>query len=308
MSLPLRIGDSYTSEQLNELLSTKAFKSSAGLLYPNWNGRQLIFLRVTLEKSSDAVNSGWDYHDYFDGALFHWDSQTTQDINTPKIQAIVNGNVDIHLICRITTQGNRGKTNPFVYCGELLFNDYVPGTANPVHMSFTCLDLIGDQPENIELLRQWQPFTTQINLLEDSFETKRSTKSQGYSTDPEYKKAIERRAMDVAREHYEDLGFRVSDTSANHPYDFEIRDQDGMKRVEVKGSSGGLREINVTANEVRHARRTDVVTDLALVSGIAFDRVTNLASGGVLTVIENWVPTDHQLTATSYRCVVNSVE
>ena len=72
--------------------------------------------------------------------------------------------------------------------------------------------------------------------------------------------------MDVVREHYEPWiqGFH---TSANHPYDFEIRDQAGMKRVEVKGSSWA-REINVTANEVRHAQRSDVVTDLALVSGI----------------------------------------
>ena len=308
MALPLRIGDRYTREQLNESLSTRAFDASSGLLYPYWDGRKLIFLRVTLEKSQDAVKSGWDYHDYFDDGLFHWDSQKAQDINTPTIQEIVNANLDVHLICRITTQNDQGKTNPFVYCGELLYNDHVPGTANPIHMSFTCLDLVGDQPENIEALRQWRPANTQIQLLQDPLQTQRTSKSQGYSNDPKYKKAIEKRAMDVVREHYEGLGFRVSDTSANHPYDYEINDHRGMKRVEVKGSAGGLREINVTANEVRHAQKSDVVTDLALVSAIIFDTETNLASGGVLKVIENWVPTDDQLTATAYRCIVKGVE
>ena len=80
-----------------------------------------------------------------------------QDINTPTIQEIVNANLDVHLTCRITTQNDQGKTNPFVYCGELLYNDHVPGTANPIHMSFTCLDLVGDQPENIEVLSSGGP-------------------------------------------------------------------------------------------------------------------------------------------------------
>ena len=30
------------------------------------------------------------------------------------------------------------------------------------------------------------------------------------------------------------------DTSANHPYDYEINDHSGMKRVEVKGSRVAL--------------------------------------------------------------------
>ena len=304
MALPLRIGDQYTRDQLNDLLETKAFNSSAGLLYPEWQGRTLIVLRVTLEKSTDAVKAGWDYHDYFDEELFHWDSQTTQDINTPKIQEMVNGQSDIHLICRLTAQDDSGTTNPFVYCGELVYNDHVPGTANPIHMSFTCLNLIGDQPEIIEVLRRWKPITDQLDLSLTTNTDDAVTQSQGFSNDPIYKKAVELQAMQLVRTHYESTGFTVIDTSSNHPYDFEIHKADETRRVEVKGSAGMLHDINVTANEVRHAQRSDVITDLALVAQISFDRDTKIASGGKLRVITDWVPNDSNLTPTAFRCRV----
>lgn len=304
MALPLRIGDQYTRDQLNDLLGTKAFTSSAGLLYPEWQGRTSIVLRVTLEKSTDAVKAGWDYHDYFDEELFHWDSQTTQSITTPKIQEMVNGQSDIHLICRLTTKDKSGSTNPFTYCGELLYNDHVPGTANPIHMSFTCLDLIGDQSESIEVLRRWRPNTAQFSLSSPQNTNEASTRSQGYSNDPVYKKAIELHAMQKVRQHYESKGFTVLDTSGNHPYDFEVSKGRESRRVEVKGSAGALHEINVTANEVRNAKRSDVTTDLALLAEISFDRNTKIASGGTLRVISNWSPADADLTPTAFRCKV----
>lgn len=305
MTVPLRIGDRYTREQLNELLNTKAFTSSAGLLYPEWKGRSLIVLRVTLEKSTDAVKAGWDYHDYFEGELFHWDSQITQDINTPKIQAMVNGQSDIHLICRLTTQGSSGTTNPFVYCGELLYNDHVPGTANPIHMSFTCLDLVGPQPQTVEALRQWKPSTSQVDATILNNRPDVPGRSQGYSNDPTYKKAVELRAMEMTKAHYESEGFTVVDTSSNHPYDFEVRKDGAIRRVEVKGSAGGLAEINVTANEVRHAQRKDIVTDLALVAHIVFDRDTKTAADGTLRLVEDWSPSDDNLIPTAFRCKVD---
>ena len=305
MTFPLRIGDQYTREQLNELLDTKAFTSSAGLLYPEWQGHSLIVLRVTLEKSTDAVKAGWDYHDYFDGELFHWDSQTTQDINTPKIQEMVNGQSDIHLICRLDTQGSSGATNPFIYCGELLYNDHVPGTANPIHMSFTCLDLVGPQPEIVEALRQWKPSTGHVDSTTLDVGREMQVRSQGYSNDPAYKKAVELRAMGITKEHYETNGFTVVDTSSNHPYDFEVRKHTEIRRVEVKGSAGGLTEINVTANEVRHAQREDVTTDLALVANISFDRDTTTAAGGILRIVKDWTPSEKNLTPTAYRCKVD---
>ena len=42
---------------------------------------------VTLEKTNKPQNQ--QYNDYFEEDFFHWDSQTTQHINSPKMQQVV---------------------------------------------------------------------------------------------------------------------------------------------------------------------------------------------------------------------------
>src|SRR5262249_46103707 len=80
---------------------------------------------------------------------------------------------------------------------------------------------------------------------------------QGFLADPLVRKAVEQRAMALAKEHYARLFRQVVDTSANQPFDLRCLNGSGPEvRVEVKGGTGNLEEINVTAGEVNNARGT----------------------------------------------------
>ena len=85
---------------------------------------------------------------------------------------------------------------------------------------------------------------------------------------PEENRAVELRAMQVVRAHYESEGWAVEDVSASRPYDLVCRLGAAECHVEVKGLTGlpPLR-IGLTANEVAHARTCPRVA-LAIVSGV----------------------------------------
>ena len=54
---------------------------------------------VDLEKKDKEKK--FHFNDFFEGDFFHWDSQTTQNIDSPKIQEIVSGNVTPHLFVKL---------------------------------------------------------------------------------------------------------------------------------------------------------------------------------------------------------------
>jgi len=78
------------------------------------------------------------------------------------------------------------------------------------------------------------------------------------------------------------------------------------RRVEVKGSTGPARTVELTIAEVQSAKNHGN-TDLYLVSDIEWGR---LPDGSIWTdfgterVIHNWVPRDEALTITKFRYTV----
>ena len=61
--------------------------------------------------------------------------------------------------------------------------------------------------------------------------------SQGIGLSSDDRKRVERRAMELVEKWLKEAGYGVTDTSANHPYDFEARKNDEILIVEVKGTT-----------------------------------------------------------------------
>lgn len=133
-------------------------------------------------------------------------------------------------------------------------------------------------------------------------------RGQGFISDAATRKAIEKRAMTLAKEHYAASSFVVEDTSATKPFDLLCR-RSGSElalRVEVKGTTGDATEIMLTTGEVGNAQNGG--TDLFLVSKIKVTRGQNgpVATGGVKRIIQNWNPKDNDLSPLVYRYRVPS--
>lgn len=120
-------------------------------------------------------------------------------------------------------------------------------------------------------------------------------------------KAVERRAVTVAYEHFRDHGYDVEDVGDRESYDLRcqrVGNDRGMEElhVEVKGSTGAGEQVILTANEVGHARRHWPATALAVISEIHLDTSgeESIATGGQLRVQTRWTPSDADLAATQY--------
>lgn len=154
MKLPLEIGQKYTKIDLAEILKDPTIAPvREGVKTLKDSGVVLFF--VDLEKAKKEER--FRFNDLFDGSVFHWDSQTTQHINTPRIQSIISGELEPHLMIRIH-QKVRNKTMPFVYAGRLKYLRYNPKTSKPVHIEFESLDY-QDSPSSSDLLKiyNWKP-------------------------------------------------------------------------------------------------------------------------------------------------------
>lgn len=96
---------------------------------------------------------------------------------------------------------------------------------------------------------------------------------QGYGLTPPERRAVELRAMDITRAHLEDLGYKVTDTSASNSFDFLAESTNQTIKVEVKGSTSvDVDAILMTSNEVALHTREAGHTALAIVSGIVIVR------------------------------------
>jgi hypothetical protein len=92
---------------------------------------------------------------------------------------------------------------------------------------------------------------------------------QGLQMDPEVRKAIEDAAQDRLMNHYRDLGWTVTDTRQNRPYD-AVADN-GTERIylEAKGTQSQGDSVIVTPNEVQHARRHPGACVMGVWSGMS---------------------------------------
>jgi hypothetical protein len=74
-----------------------------------------------------------------------------------------------------------------------------------------------------------------------------------FSTHPRARKAVEDRAMDLAREHLEGDQWEVEDVSASRSFDYIARRGAIELHVEVKGLVGSLPQVLLAISEKRHA-------------------------------------------------------
>lgn len=150
----LKLGLKYSKKDLSELLEQPTLALVREGLFHCKNYDSTLFF-VDLEKKGKEERFHFD--DYFEEDFFHWDSQTTQHINSPKIQEIITGVRTPHLFVRLQPK-IKSITQPFVYCGRLVYSDYVKGTEKPVHLIFQNIDY-DDNSNNDELLNiyNWKP-------------------------------------------------------------------------------------------------------------------------------------------------------
>ena len=282
----------------------------------DWTGivqfQNCVLLFVTLDKTD--FNESSQYHDIFEesGTKFLWDSQSSNTQETPVIARIINEDaviVFVRLAAKI-----RSRTQPFTFVGKLTPLDY--DSEKPVQMIFEVSEHVQNPPDNLRDIYDWKPSgkrrlrpieVGEVEIAEPKSKRRRSGSGQGRLVDPAKKKAIELRAMAVATEHYEKLGYVVEDTSrknANNTAPFDllcVRDPEERK-VEVKGTTQSPQSVNVTANEVKSARDSESETDLFVLHGInAFKESGEFrAEGGESIILTNWIPEDEQLTPTAF--------
>ena len=112
----LNLGKKYSKKDLSILLKETNLSSVREGVFSCKNSNSYL-LFVDLEKTDKETRFHFD--DFFEEDYFHWDSQTTQNFRSPKIQDIVSGKLTTFLLVRVK-QKERSKTLPFTYCGKLI--------------------------------------------------------------------------------------------------------------------------------------------------------------------------------------------
>ena len=188
------IGSQYSKNDLAVLLDQPSLMTVREGVYSCKNSPSYL-LFVDLEKVGKETRFHFD--DFFEEDYFHWDSQTTQHIQSPKIQAIVSGDLTPHLFVRIK-QKEKSKTLPFVYCGRLVFDTHEPNTSKPTHIIFQNLDY-DDFTNNQNLLEiyRWKP--SSAGKSTKSTITKQGSISSGRKTKYKQPNETERRGLVTSR-------------------------------------------------------------------------------------------------------------
>ncbi|MEV4751643.1 DUF3883 domain-containing protein [Streptosporangium sp. NPDC049248] len=122
----------------------------------------------------------------------------------------------------------------------------------------------------------------------------------GRQSDPRKREAIERHAVDLAIQHYQQAGWTVEEVGK--PYDLRLTKAGAERRVEVKGTTGAPTSVELTVNEVQHAREFPEV-DLFVVSDITVAGTTPnfTTSGGTVTLLSDWEPAEEDLRPTRFE-------
>lgn len=150
----LILGNSYSKKDLSLIFDEKGLLSSReGIFSSKTLNSYLFFVDLVKEGKEDRFH----FNDYFDGDIFHWDSQTTQHINTPRIQKIVNKELPILLFTRVHPK-IKSQTQPFVFCGRLEYIEHDENTTRPIHIVYQSLDYDETtQNKNLNDIYNWKP-------------------------------------------------------------------------------------------------------------------------------------------------------
>ncbi|MER5959320.1 DUF3883 domain-containing protein [Streptomyces longhuiensis] len=123
----------------------------------------------------------------------------------------------------------------------------------------------------------------------------------GYVSDPKKRKAIALHAENHAAARYEKDGWTVE--RLGKPYDQRCTRGTEERHVEVKGTRGAATSVELTINEVLHARDMDNTVDLYVVSDIKGNTRTDpyTASGNKVTLFTDWEPAEEDLSPRKYE-------
>lgn len=128
---------------------------------------------------------------------------------------------------------------------------------------------------------------------------------RGRRLDVEARKVVEKHAEDLAYAWCHQQSWSgVKRVGSTKSWDLEGVDDKGKKRqVEVKGTTGGLKDVEVTAGEVKAAKSHGNSHLMVIVHGIelSFDGKSWNAAAGSLCVFDPWKPKNAELSATRYR-------
>ncbi|MFF3326942.1 protein NO VEIN domain-containing protein [Streptomyces sp. NPDC002889] len=154
------------------------------------------------------------------------------------------------------------------------------------------------QPEVVPLDKS-PGFTA--DQVEGKKKPQRRRRGAGYISDPKKRTAIEKHAEDHAAAHYANQGWTVE--RLGKPYDLHCTRGTQERHVEVKGTTGAPTSVELTINEVLHARDKDNTVDLYVVSDIKVDTRTDpyTATGDTVTLYENWEPAEQDLRPRTYE-------
>lgn len=124
---------------------------------------------------------------------------------------------------------------------------------------------------------------------------------QGFGLSPAQRRLVELRAMAVAADWLRANGFsEVQDLSATASCDY-VASRAGQRQViEVKGTTGDLGDIVLTANEVALHRDWHPHNPLIVVHGIALSADSTQATGGEIVIHDPWIIDEAALKPTVY--------
>lgn len=126
---------------------------------------------------------------------------------------------------------------------------------------------------------------------------------QGYGLCSQERKAVELRAMDVARVFLENEGFKLKDVSTNQSYDYLATKNSVEIKVEVKGTTSNFADsVLMTANEVDLHSSDNEYTALGIVSGIRFVERGESAKcvGGTMEFFNPWDISQWEIVPTAF--------
>jgi len=293
------VGSEYSRK---EIASAGGVTPPVGPRDPAWSTGIIVFDNAVLLLAT-LVKETYDYRDEFTDTSFYWQSQTRQSQDSPVIRDLSSGAVPGYLFARLRSKVG-GQTQPFVFCGALGAPDIVG--SNPVTAEFPLLERPQQPNAALRALLEWRAAHGQTLAGAErqvAMSARRIARGQGQLRDEPTRKAIELHAMARASQHYEELGYEVTDTSLFESYDLVCTRGAETRRVEVKGTTGEGITVEVTAGEVRAAQEDGVPTDLYVVYRIEVGTQAGspVAHGGRVRMLSNWLPAAEQLIPTRFR-------
>jgi hypothetical protein len=144
----------------------------------------------------------------------------------------------------------------------------------------------------------------ELAAIERVARPRRSRSGQGRGLDAAARKAVEMRAMEVAKNALSKQWPEVMDVSATQSFDFHCKYGDEELLVEVKGSTGDGSSVILTANEAKLAKDRYPKVALYLVTKIQLQITPTgvSASGGEETIYDPFDLNSHSLEPVAFQC------